>query len=95
VLVPAAPGVDVDSVRAFVAEQWADAPAAVCLEISGRHVVTRMEVSPASIRPGGFISGPTQFGMADLALIVGSVVIFTDDPEKPTAVCQGTYVLPK
>lgn len=140
VLVPAAPGVDVDSVRAFVAEQWADAPAAVCLEISGRHVVTRMDVSPASIRPGGFISGPTQFGIADLALwyavfgavgleamaltselsirfvrpaigsvlnaradlhsvgkknIVGSVVIYTDDPDKPTAVCQGTYVLPK
>lgn len=137
---PAAPGVTIDSVQAFVAEQWADAPAAVCLEISGRHVVTRMEVSPASIRPGGFISGPTQFGLADLALwyavfgavgleamaltselsirfvrpavgsmliaradlhsvgkrnIVGSVVIHTGDQEKPTAVCQGTYVLPK
>lgn len=139
-VVPAARGVTIDSVRAFVAEQWADAPAAECLEISGRHVVTRMEVLPASIRPGGFISGPTQFAIADLALwyavfgaigleamaltselsirfvrpatgtaltaradlhsvgkrnIVGSVVIFTDDPDKPTAICQGTYVLPK
>lgn len=139
-LVPAASGVDVASVRAFVAEQWADAPAAECLEISGRHVVTRMAVSPASIRPGGFISGPTQFSMADLSLwyavfgaigleamaltselsirflrpatgsvleartdlhsvgkknIVGSVVIYTTDSDKPTAVCQGTYVLPK
>lgn len=139
-LIPAADGVTVATVRAFVAEQWADAPAAECLEISGRHVLTRMEVSPASIRPGGFISGPTQFGLADLALwyavfgavgleamaltselsirfvrpavgtelmaradlasvgrknIVGSVSVFTDDPDKPTAVCQGTYVLPK
>ncbi len=139
-LVPAAPGVDVDSVRAFVAEQWADAPTAECLEISGRHVVARMGVSPSSIRPGGFISGPTQFSIADLALwyavfgavgleamaltselsirfvrpavgsvltaradlhsvgkrnIVGTVVIFTDDVDRPTAVCQGTYVLPK
>lgn len=137
---PAAPGVTVNSVQAFVSEQWADAPVAVCLEISGRHVLTRMEVAPASIRPGGFISGPTQFALADLALwysvfgavgleamaltselsirfvrpavgslltaradlhsvgkrnIVGSVVIHTGDPDKPTAVCQGTYVLPK
>lgn len=137
---PPASGVSVDSVSAFVAEQWADAPAAECLEISGRHVVARMDVSPASIRPGGFISGPTQFAMADLALwyavfgavgleamaltselsirfvrpavgsflmgradlhsvgkrnIVGSVVIHTGDADRPTAVCQGTYVLPK
>ena len=139
-LVPTAPGVDIHSVQAFVAEQWADAPVAECLEISGRHVVTRMGVSLSSIRPGGFISGPTQFAMADLSLwyavfgaigleamaltselsirflrpamgdvltartdlhsvgkrnIVGSVVISTGDPDKPTAVCQGTYVLPK
>ena len=99
-----------------------------------------MEVSPASIRPGGYISGPTQFSIADLALwygvfgavgleamaltselsirflrpatgtelnaradlqsvgsksVVGSVVIWTTDLDKPTAVCQGTYALPK
>lgn len=139
-LVPAAPGVTAASVASYVAEQWADAPAARCLEISGRHVVAEMDVAPSSIRPGGFISGPTQFGMADLSLwfavfgaigleamaltselsirfvrpaigellrartdlhsvgsknIVGSVVIWTDDEAKPTAVCQGTYVRPK
>ncbi len=138
--VPAAPGVTIDSVREFVAEQWPDAPDAACIEISGRHVVTSMEVAEASIRPGGFISGPTQFSIADLALwyavfgavgleamaltselsirfvrpavgrllraradlhsvgsrnIVGSVTIWTDDQDKPTAVCQGTYVLPR
>ena len=99
-----------------------------------------MEVAETSIRPGGFISGPTQFSIADLALwyavfgavgleamaltselsirfvrpalglflqaradlhsvgarnIVGSVTIWTDDEDKPTAVCQGTYVLPR
>lgn len=58
----------VDSVRDYVAEQWPDAPPARCLEISGRHVVVAMDVAPSSIRPGGFISGPTQFGVADLAL---------------------------
>ncbi len=130
----------VDSVQAYVAEQWGSAPSARCVEISGRHVVTTMDVQPESIRPGGFVSGPTQFALADLALwyavfgavgleamaltselsirfvrpatipllwaradlqsvgsrnVVGSVVIWTDDPDKPTAVCQGTYVLPK
>ena len=99
-----------------------------------------MPVKAESIRPGGFISGPTQFGLADLALwyavfgavgleamaltsalsirfvrpaigpelwaradlhsvgsrnVVGTVVIWTDAQDKPTAVCQGTYVLPK
>jgi acyl-coenzyme A thioesterase PaaI-like protein len=138
--VPAAPGVTIDSVRDFVAEQWPDAPVAACIEISGRHVVTSMDIDDASIRPGGFISGPTQFIIADLALwygvfgavgleamaltselsirfvrpavgrqlharadlhsvgarnIVGSVTIWTDDQDKPTAVCQGTYVLPR
>ena len=138
--VPAAPGVTIDSVRQFVSEQWPDAPRAACIEISGRHVVTSMDVAEASIRPGGLVSGPTQFAMADLALwyavfgavgleamaltselsirfvrpaigrrlqaradlhsvgarnIVGSVTIWTDDQNKPTAVCQGTYVLPR
>ena len=96
---------------------------------------------PEELRPGGFISGPTQFSLADAALwyvvfaaigriepmaltselsirflrpaigdvlwargtlesagrrnVVGTVHVWTDDrPEKPTAVAQGTYVLP-
>ena len=137
---PAVEGVTPDAVHRYVAQQWPDAPMAVCEEISGRHVVTSMDVPSSAIRPGGIVSGPTQFALADLALwyavfgaigleamaltselsirfvrpaigrklgaradlhsvgsknIVGSVVIWTDDPEKPTAVCQGTYVLPK
>ena len=137
---PAAAGVTAESVQAYVTEQWAATPAARCVEISGRHVLTTMPVKPESIRPGGFISGPTQFGLADLALwyavfgavgleamaltselsirfvrpatgpelwaradlqsvgsrnVVGTVVIWTDAQDKPTAVCQGTYVLPK
>jgi uncharacterized protein (TIGR00369 family) len=137
---PPAEGVTVDSIRDYVAEQWPDAPSATCHELSGRHVVTSMPVPASAIRPGGFISGPTQFSMADMALwfavfgavgleamaltselsirfvrpaignelharaelhsvgsrnIVGSVVIWTSDQDKPTAVCQGTYVLPK
>lgn len=138
--IPAVEGVTPESVHRYVAEQWPDAPVAVCREISGRHVVASMDVPESAIRPGGLVSGPTQFVIADLALwyavfgaigleamavtselsirfvrpalgrqlvaradlhsvgsrnIVGSVVIWTDDPDKPTAVCQGTYVRPR
>lgn len=138
--IPAVDGVTPETIRHYVAEHWPDAPSATCHELSGRHVVTSMTVPSSAIRPGGFISGPTQFSMADMALwfavfgavgleamaltselsirfvrpatgselraraelhsvgsknIVGSVVIWTRDRERPTAVCQGTYVLPK
>jgi uncharacterized protein (TIGR00369 family) len=66
--VPAVAGVDPESVSAFVRQQWPDAPFAVCHEISGRHVLTSMPISPANLRPGGIISGPMQFTAADLTL---------------------------
>jgi len=67
--VPAAEGVTPESIHEFVHQQWPAAPTtAVCLEVSGRHVVIEVPVRPESIRPGGFISGPTQFAAADLAL---------------------------
>lgn len=112
-----------------------------CTEVGERHAVARRVITPSELRPGGFISGPTQFGLADAALwyvvfaaigriepmaltselsirflrpaigevlwargtiesagrrnVVGTVHVWTDDrPEKPTAVAQGTYVLP-
>ncbi len=136
---PAADGVDPETITAYVAQQWPDARPTVCHEVSGRHAVVSSPVDPRSIRPGGFVSGPSLFGLADLALwfatfgaigleamaltselsirfvrpaigdtlwaradlssvgrknVVGSVVIWTDDPDRPTAVCQGTYVVP-
>lgn len=39
-----------------------------CIEVGPRHAVARREVGEADLRPGGFISGPTQFGAADAAL---------------------------
>ena len=41
---------------------------AECIEVGSRHAVGRRLVSPDSIRPGGFVSGPTQFAMADAVL---------------------------
>ena len=36
-----------------------------CVEVGASHAVARMAVEPESIRPGGYISGPTQFALAD------------------------------
>jgi uncharacterized protein (TIGR00369 family) len=113
----------------------------LCTELGDGYAVASRRFDAAELRPGGFISGPTQFGLADAALwylvfavigriepmaltselsirflrpavgdvlwaratidsagrrnIVGTVRIWPDDrPHKPTAVAQGTYVLP-
>lgn len=67
--IPPAPGVTPETIEAFVDRQWpARANQATCREVSGRHVVVEMPVAAEAIRPGGLISGPTQFACADLAL---------------------------
>jgi acyl-coenzyme A thioesterase PaaI-like protein len=39
-----------------------------CHELGPNYAVSRLEASDGDLRPGGFISGPTQFGAADAAL---------------------------
>ena len=39
-----------------------------CVELTRTVAVARREISEAELRPGAFISGPTQFGLADAAL---------------------------
>ena len=39
-----------------------------CHEVSQRHVVLSHEVPAAAMRPGGYISGPMQFCLADLGM---------------------------
>ena len=66
---PATAGVTAESIEAYIAEVWpAAAGSTEVLEVSGRHAVVRRRVDPASLRPGAMVSGPTQFGMADVAL---------------------------
>ena len=111
-----------------------------CVELSETHAVAQLEVEARDLRPGGFISGPTQFALADSAFwflvsgalgrvepmaltaelsirylrpatggmlkavasldrlgkrsVVATVKLWTDDPERPTSVAQGTYTLP-
>lgn len=56
---------EVDSV---VAEAFPAAAQASCVELSAGHVLIRREVDQTSSRPGGFVSGPALFAMADTAL---------------------------
>jgi uncharacterized protein (TIGR00369 family) len=39
-----------------------------CVELGEAHAVAGYDVTPADIRPGGFVSGPCQFALADAAL---------------------------
>jgi len=39
-----------------------------CVEVGATHAVARTTATAESIRPGGYISGPTQLGLADAAL---------------------------
>ena len=39
-----------------------------CVEISPTHALDQSVIQPENLRPGGFVSGPTQFGLADAAL---------------------------
>ena len=113
-----------------------------CAALSPSHALACRDVDPTMLRPGAYVSGPTQFGLADAALwylvfgalgriepmaltselsirflrpaqgsvlwasaslasggsssIVGSVKVWCDDRnDKPSAVAQGTYVLPR
>lgn len=39
-----------------------------CVELGPTHALARRDIEPGFLRPGGYVSGPTQFGLADAAL---------------------------
>ena len=39
-----------------------------CTDVGATFAVARRDVEQAELRPGGFVSGPSQFGLADAAL---------------------------
>lgn len=131
----------VAAVNAMLAEHFPGA-SATCAELGADFAVASAPVAALSIRPGGYVSGPTQFGIADAALwyatfvaigriepmaltselsirflrpaqgrrisavarvdtgtrrsVVGSIQVWMDDArDRPTAVAQGTYALPR
>lgn len=130
-----------DEVNVMLAKHFPGA-GANCAELGDDYAIASTELNDMSIRPGGYVSGPTQFAIADAALwyltfvaigriepmaltselsirflrpaqgervwaradlatatrrsVVGSVSVWMDDQvDRPTAVAQGTYVLPR
>lgn len=56
-----------DAINAMVREGFPGSTN-LCAEIGAGYAVAKVLPGAESIRPGGFISGPTQFGLADAAL---------------------------
>lgn len=54
-------------VNQTISENWSEAPHR-CVEISPTHALARTDTAAVSLRPGGFIPGPTQFSLADVVL---------------------------
>ena len=66
-----------------------------CHEIGDGFAVARRQVPPEQLRPGGFISGPTQFGLADSALwYVTFVAIGRVEPMAMTSELSIRYLRP-
>lgn len=131
--------VSVDEINDFIGGHFGGA-ANACEYMGFGEAIAVMHPSPAQLRPGKIISGPTVFSICDAALfyaalsctamepmtltsemsirflrpargeviraralvhtlagrnVVGSVEAWTDDPAKPVAVAQGTYVRPR
>jgi len=57
----------VDTVNTMIGELFPGSNNA-CTELTPTSAVARREVSDVELRPGAFISGPSQFGIADAAL---------------------------
>lgn len=59
--------VTADAINAMMAGEF---PGSVhrCTEVGPAHAVAQIEISEGELRPGGLISGPTQFRLADAAL---------------------------
>jgi acyl-coenzyme A thioesterase PaaI-like protein len=57
----------VQTVNAMVHEQF-PGTGSYCVELGTHHAIAGFDVGEDDIRPGGFISGPTQFGLIDCAL---------------------------
>lgn len=63
----AAHQIDVAAVNAMIRKQFPGSDN-YCVELGDDYAIAACDVDPADIRPGGFISGPTQFGLVDSAL---------------------------
>lgn len=66
-----------------------------CVELGPDWVVAACHVAPSAIRPGGFVSGPTQFGLVDCALwFVAFVGLGRIEPMAMTSELSIRYLRP-
>ncbi len=81
-----------EMVNAFVAVQYpaAHATGYRCVEIEAGRALARWSYDASTLRPGGLISGPIQFGLADVALWFLS---FTVLGLAPMAVTSELYIV--
>ena len=59
--------IDIGAINSMVVEQFPGSGNR-CVEIGPDFAVAAYDVTPSDIRPGGFVSGPCQFALADRAL---------------------------
>jgi uncharacterized protein (TIGR00369 family) len=57
----------VERINAMLAEQFPGS-ANHCVELGDDYAISAYDVQEDNIRPGGFVSGPTQFALVDSAL---------------------------
>ena len=80
-----------DAVNDFLAREFPSAHAggSRCVELGPGFAVTRLTYDPTRLRPGGFIPGPAQFALADVALWF---LTFTVLGLAPMAVTSEMYI---
>ena len=66
-LVTDSPALDIDEINTMLVDQF-PGTGNRCVEIGPDFAVAAYDVQPGDIRPGGFVSGPCQFAIADSAL---------------------------
>ena len=64
---PVADEITPDQINRMMAEAWPSAPC-VCAELSPTHAVASLTPAASDLRPGGYVSGPALFAVADAAL---------------------------
>lgn len=86
--------VTVEAINAMVDQQFPGSTGR-CLEIGADYAVAYADVAETSIRPGGFVSGPTQFAVADMALwFVSFVALGRIEPMALTSELSIRYLRP-
>jgi uncharacterized protein (TIGR00369 family) len=56
-----------ETVNQLVEQLWSDSRYK-CTGVSAEHAQASLDVTGMSLRPGGYVPGPTQFAMADIVL---------------------------